>query len=79
MKLVRMEVAPGDEARAWEHFANASPMQSVLHNELMAQIFTLRDKLESATTGEILALQADIRALKTLFGLIHRHDKLPTK
>lgn len=63
---------------AWNRFQD-SPMQRALHNTVVKKICEARLSLEEATPENVLTLQADIRALKLLFGIIHRNDPLLTK
>lgn len=78
MKLDLVPLSPAEESSAWSWFAR-SPAKDVVHNEMVRQILTLRDKLEAATPEQVPGLQAEIKAHRFLLGLIHRKDNLPTK
>lgn len=78
MKLELLEVHPGDAAKAWELFPG-SPMQRTLHNEVVRLATEARDKFETTKVEDLPRLQCEIAALRTLLGVIHRKDKLPTK
>lgn len=73
MKLELIELPPNEEARAWSFF-KTSPMQAALHNELVKRIESLREKLETAEKETFPIVQAELKAHRFLFGLIHRKD-----
>lgn len=78
MKLEKIPISASEERRAWELFT-VSPARSVLHNELVKEILSLRDKLEAAPSDKFIETQLAIKAHRFLLGLIHRNDSLPTK
>lgn len=78
MKLELLPQIAPEAARVWEMLPG-SPLQKVLHNELVSKILELRGSLEEAKPEQVLEIQAAIRAHKFLFGLIYRNNPLPTR
>lgn len=72
--------APDEERRAWSLLASpGSPIKAALHNEIVKRIRAKISEFEEATLSDIPRLQAEVKALRFLFGVIHRNEKLPTK
>jgi hypothetical protein len=78
---VKIELLPllaCEEETVWDRLPG-SPLQKVLHNEIVRKIFTLRDSIEDAKIAEVPELQAGLKAHKFLLGLLYRKNTLPTK
>ncbi len=69
-----MEITQSETQAAWKEMP-LSPMQRVLHNELLKKINEDRDHLEKCAPGELIAIQQRIQARRELLGMIHRNDK----
>lgn len=73
-----MEINPDDEARAWELFPN-SPMQRAMNNFLVKEMTEKRQQVDRMAASDLPKVQAELAALKSLLGFIHRKNSLPTK
>jgi hypothetical protein len=75
VKLDPLPVSDYDKAKMEQWFPG-SPMQAMLHNELVRQILVERDKLEACPPEQLAALQTSIRVRRELLGFLHRNDRL---
>jgi len=68
-------VSLSTEERNWaRQELPGSRSQRVLHNFLIQRIEEYRNRLETAPTGDIVALQAAIRECRAFLGELHAHD-----
>lgn len=74
MRLELFPLTSGEEANAWGWFKTNS-MRHVLSNEVVKRILTIHDELETAAPEKISALQSEVKALRFLHGLVHRHTQ----
>lgn len=74
MKLEPIEVSSFEASEVWKYMPH-SPVQAVIHNELVRKILEDRDHFEKCDPGEISGIQQRILARRELLGFIHRSDK----
>lgn len=68
-----------DQSRAWADFPK-SPIQAVLHNELLRLLKAERESFVRVEKWEkIEVIKGRIEVLKKVLGVLHRHDPLATR